>query len=466
MVFALFVPLAFLAWLGLPSSALAQETPEGSLLDLTLDEAIGLALQNNRGLIDARLSRSLQELALDIAEDRYRPSARIEPSVRARRESGAAAEVSVSSDLRVPTGGRFSLSWSKPVAGRDRGSGTVTVRFSQPLLRGFGASIDTAPLRVARLGERIAVLSFRETIAGVVDSTIGAWRSLSRALRRLEIAEASLERAREQLAVNRKLIEAGQMAAREILQSEADIADQELRLVETRNGVTSANFALIDILDIDSATVIRPVEAPRPARAVAGLGESMETALRHSPGYARALLFKEVAEIDLEVAEDEQLWDLSLEADTSRGTGGGGVGVDYSAGLRLTIPLWERSPELGLRGAEAGVQQALRALAEERQSMGIAVRQAVYDLEVGLRRIDLARQALALAEEKLEIERSKLRQGLSSSFQLSRYEEDLVRAQNAEVDALAGYESALISLDRTLGTTLETWGIGIERAGR
>ena len=88
------------------------------------------------------------------------------------------------------------------------------------------------------------------------------------------------------------------------------------------------------------------------------------------------------------------------------------------------------------------------------------------DVEVGLRQIELARQALALAEEKIEIERSKLQQGLSSTYQLIQFEEDLVRAQNAEVDALVDYENALTALDRTLGTTLETWGITVEQIGQ
>ena len=140
--------------------------------------------------------------------------------------------------------------------------------------------------------------------------------------------------------------------------------------------------------------------------------------------------------------------------------------TDYAAGLRLTIPLWDRGPELGLRSAQAEVTQAERGLVELRQSMDIRVRQAVHDVEVGLRQIELARQALRLAEEKLAIERAKLQQGLSSIFQLARFEDDLVRAQNAEVDALVDYENALTALDQTLGTTLETWGITVEQVGR
>ncbi len=463
-VLLLMVPLLFASWS--PASGQGQEGADEAALELTLDDAIRLALQNNRNLLDARLARTLQEFALDVAEDRYRPTAAFSPVVRAAREQDTTAELAAETGLRVETGGQFSLRFSQPVAGPDDADGSVSLNFSQPLLRGFGIDIDTAPLRIARLGDRIGVLAFRETIAGVVVSTINAWRNLVRARRQLEIGEASLVRARQQLETNRTLIEAGQMAAREILQSEADVADRELGLVQTRNVVTTANFGLIGILDIDSATVVRPMEVPSAPRPTLSLADAIETALRHSPRYTRALLGKEIAEIDLEVAEDDQLWDLSLDADVSRGVGGGAGQTDYSAGLRLTIPLWDRGPELGLRAAQADVTQAERGLVELRQSMDIQVRQAVHDVEVGLRQIELARQALRLAEEKLAIERSKLQQGLSSIFQLARFEDDLVRAQNAEVDALVDYENALTALDQTLGTTLETWGITVEQVGR
>ncbi len=463
-IVALLLPAAAMTVLR-PSPGLGQVGVPAGRLALTLDDAIALALENNRGLLDARLSRAIQKFSLEVAEDRYSPIGSIAPTVRAQRDGQMTADASIGTGLRIPTGGQISLRWSKPLAGGEDTSGTVSLGFSQPLLRGFGTDIDTAPLRVARIGERIGVLAFRQAVAGVVISTIQAWRGLVQSRRQLEIGEASLARAREQLDINRKLVEAGQMAARELLQSEADVAGRELGLVQTRNGVTSANFSLIDILDIDSSTVIRPVEAPSVPRRPLSVEQAIETALRHSPGYAQALLVREIAGIGLTVAENSKLWDLSLDADMSRGTGGD-VGIDYSAGLRLTVPLWDRSPELGLRSARADVRRAERGLKELRQAMGIAVRQAVYDVEVGQRQIELARRARELTEEKLAIERSKLQQGLSSTFQLSRFEEDLVGAQNAEVDALAGYDNALLALDRTLGTTLETWGITVEQVGQ
>ena len=60
--------------------------------------------------------------------------------------------------MRVPTGGEFSLRWSEPVGGGTDGSGTWTLGFSQPLLRGFGPAVDTAPVRLARIREKMNVL--------------------------------------------------------------------------------------------------------------------------------------------------------------------------------------------------------------------------------------------------------------------------------------------------------------------
>ena len=435
-------------------------------LELTLDEAIGLALQNNRSLLDARLARTVQAFSLEVAEDRYRPTASISPSVGAEKGDDFTANSSIGAGLRLPTGGEFSVRWPKALAGLEDSSGTVSLSFSQPLMRGFGTGVETAPLRSARLDEEINVLVFREAIADVVDATIQAWRGLVRAQRQLEIGEASLERARAQLETNQRLIEAGRIAARDILQSEADVAERELGLLQTRNSVAAANLRLVNVLDIDSATVVRPADRPAPSRRTPSMEEATETALRHSPGYAQALLRKEIAEIALKVAKSDQLWDLRLEAATSSGTEVGGEGIDYAVGVKLTIPLGDRSPKLALMRARAGVTRAERGVVELRQALDIRVRQAVHEVELGKRRIELARQALKLSQEKLAIERQKLQQGLSSIFQLSRFEDDLVRAQNAELNALVDYENALTTLDRILGTTLDTWDIRVEQVGR
>ena len=63
------------------------------------------------------------------------------------------------------------------------------------------------------------------------------------------------------------------------------------------------------------------------------------------------------------------------------------------------------------------------------------------------------------------LEKEKLRLGLSSNFRLVAFEEDLVSAQNSELDALIAYRAAIAALDRTLGMTLMHWNIEIDEAG-
>lgn len=64
----------------------------------------------------------------------------------------------------------------------------------------------------------------------------------------------------------------------------------------------------------------------------------------------------------------------------------------------------------------------------------------------------VARRARELSEQKTEIEREKLRLGVTTNFQLVTFENDLVLAEIAELDALVGHLNATTNLDRTLGT--------------
>ena len=91
-------------------------TPEH--LALTLAETIRLALGHSRDAVFARLTREEQLLALEAAEERYYPRASLDASWSARDGAAGTGDVSVGPSLRVPTGGSFRLSWSKPVPSR------------------------------------------------------------------------------------------------------------------------------------------------------------------------------------------------------------------------------------------------------------------------------------------------------------------------------------------------------------
>lgn len=433
-------------------------------LALTLDEAIGLALSKSRAAISARLGREDRATAVEAAEERYEPRIALTSGLSAREEQDPAADVGVGVSLRVPTGGTFRLAWRKPVAGEGEREGSADLSFTQPLLKGFGPDIDTQQLRRARLQERIDRLAFRDAAAGIVDSVVGAYRGVLRAASRLAIAREALERARRQLEINQALVEAGRMAPQDLVQTESDVADKEFALIDAENALENANYGLVNTLDLEEGVRIEvqaelPVQPERP-----DLEASLATAFARRTDWLRAETGVVLAGMALLAAEDELLPALALTGRMSRA---GGVGeTDWSTGLDLTVQLQDDAPRRALARARNAVTQARMQLAERRQSIRISVRRAVHNVGVALRQIDLAARARALAERKLDIERRKLQQGLSSAFQVGRFEDDLVGAQRRELDAEVGYRNALTSLDRMLGTTLDRWGIAVERVGR
>ena len=135
---AILFPVALLLAPWSPALADANKDAEASYLELTLDHAIRLALENNRSLLNARLDRTIDRIALTVAEDRYQPTATIGPSAHAQRGGHATAEFGFETGVRIPTGGRLTLRWLKPIGDRDAASDSVTIGLSQPLLKGYG----------------------------------------------------------------------------------------------------------------------------------------------------------------------------------------------------------------------------------------------------------------------------------------------------------------------------------------
>ena len=141
---------------------------------LTLEAAIVRALVGSRAAIVARLGRDEQKFALKSAEERYDPTIDLGAATTTRSSGDRTTDVSIGLSLPVRTGGSFRLSVRKLLAGeRDRATSTE-LGFSQPLLKGFGPDIDTAPLRRAYLRQRIAVRAFRDRAAGIVELSVSA----------------------------------------------------------------------------------------------------------------------------------------------------------------------------------------------------------------------------------------------------------------------------------------------------
>lgn len=453
---------------------------------LSLTDSILIALKNNVTLDLAYRDRVVQRYDLRVAEDKFTPKVTISSAAQKRssRTDGTKivdnnAIISAAVTETLPTGGQLDIiasrSFDKLQEGTNSRTDDWSITLSQPLLKGGGLDTGTASVRIARLSEQINVLSLKSLVIDMVTSVITYYRNFLQATKQLEISRQSVERAKELVRINRELIAAGRMAEVEIVQTEADVATQEFNLLSAENSVDSARLELIKILDMNKKTMIVPTEKITIGPLQHDPEQCMDLALRNRTDYLIALLGLEISRINLKLAENNKLWDLSLFGGYGGGRmSGGSLSSDgssvnssnWNAGIRLNIPLRDLTLQQGYLSAKIGLEKAEINLRKMRENIEIEVQDALRDVEMKMKQVRLAQQARVLSEKKLEIENEKMKAGRSTNFQLVSYQNDLVNVQYGELNAIILYLNALTSLDRTLGYTLEQWHIVVEERYR
>jgi outer membrane protein TolC len=447
---------------------------------VTLAECIRIAVKENRTIKSAYLDRIVQKYELRIAEDKFYPKMQFTTGVQRSNSSNTSGitstDFSTTVNETLPTGATVNLTarhdFNSTGSSSSNHSYGWNASLNQPLLKGGGFDVSTASVRTARINEQGNILSLKSTIMDTLTSVITVYRSYVQAIKTLEISRQSLERGKELVAINKELIAAGRMAQIDIIQSEADVANRDFNLLASENSVEAARLELVKILDIDKNRRFIPVEnfiiEPIPF----DLEQAKKLAFENRPDFQSALLGLEIANLNLMVAKNSTMWDLALTAGYGQDylrdglSGTNGYSDKWNTGLKLTIPFWDLTVEQGCLNARVALRKNENSMAKLKQSLEIEVQDGIRNAETNLRQVKLAQLSRELTQKKVEIETDKLKVGRSTNFQLVSFQNDLVNAQNNELNSIISYLNALTILERTLGITLDKWGVLIaERNG-
>ncbi|MCY4304918.1 MAG: TolC family protein [Aestuariivita sp.] len=435
-------------------------------LELTLENAVARALQFNRGLLNRRLDREAEKLSLELAEEKWQPRYFISPSLDATSDEQT-VRITSRAELDIPTGGTVSVGFPVTTtlnAGRT-GPRRITLNFSHPLFRRAGREIATAQIRRERISEKISILSLRDTVANLVVTVEQGYRSLIAAQQQVEIAEAAVKRARDQYSLTQTLIDAGRRARRELIRSQATLANRDLALARARTRFEVANFNFVSVLGLDAKVRIRPLDSLQDLREIQAENVNIPTlnqVLQKRTDFQTAQLQLTLARMSLDLAENNLLPSVSMTIGVSRDLSLERGSSNTSVGFNANIPLNDRQPELQHLSARNALKKAEGNLSDLHQSIEVNLSQASNGFEESLVVIELAKNARELAEENLDIERQKFDQGLSSAFEVSAIGDELVQAERAEIDAISAYLDAVIQLDRATGQILERRGIQLD----
>ncbi|MBV9761006.1 MAG: TolC family protein [Acidobacteriaceae bacterium] len=115
--------------------------------------------------------------------------------------------------------------------------------------------------------------------------------------------------------------------------------------------------------------------------------------------------------------------------------------------------------QLTLRQSQLQYQQALNQLAVDVSNGIVGVQQARVRYLASVK-------SRVLEQQLLDAEQKKFSLGASTTFLVVQQQRDLATAQSAEIAALVAYSNARVSLDQTLGTTLDQNHVSIQEAVR
>lgn len=472
--------------------------PDGSVLaatgtiELSLAECVALSLRRNTTIQLAYLDRVVAKFAFVTGTSfAFRPNAAIgaaatragtateQPDRTSTRRDQASAAAQLSQ--RLPTGAQIGVLWQPWTRTLDHASANETlalgdarqqgwnVTLSQPLLKGGGVTVATLDLRRARLQERVNVLQLKQTVMDTVTSVIKAYRALLQSRWYVEISRSALERAGTLLETNRMLIRLGRMAAQDIIQSEADLADKELALEVAANACDRARLDLLRLLDLSKFLQVIPASEIESPPFTLDEARVLALARESQPGFLVTRTSLDFMELGLVAARNNLKWDLALTGNygTSRATNEPAAdtrGREWGVGLALNLPAFgpgRRDLEGGALAAETEARKAEITLRKYSDNLEIESLDFVRQIRTLVKQIELAARARDLSERKLAVEQEKLKAGRSTNFQIVNYQDDVRNARISELSARIAYLNALSDLDVFMGTTTATWGIDL-----
>jgi outer membrane protein len=370
---------------------------------------------------------------------------------------------------------------------------------TQPLVRGFGPSLNRRYIHIANNNQKITSLLFEQQLIASIYGVTRLYTDLVALYEDVKVKEEALALAQKLLDDTKAQVEEGTLARVEMTRANASVFSSRQDLINSRGlleeqeaifktvltktgnqdpEVLAARIIPTDSLNIPEKEETRPIQdllsaamLQRPDLRQAGLQiVNSEIGLKGSRNAVRP-------EVDLVgVAQNNGLAGtlnpLVPGADASL-SGGYGTALDqiftrkfptYGIGLQVTLPIRNRIAEADLARDEIQLQQSQ---IRERQLQNQA-RLEVEDALIAMRRArssyEAAVQARLLQEESLDAEQQKFAVGASTSFFVIQYESLLAQAKSTEVAAKSAYGKARAALQRATGTILSDNNITVESA--
>ncbi len=487
---------------------------EDGTIKLRLEEAKAIALERNLALVVERFSQ--HEADYRILQNRgvydtfsFADVATLEDTApTASNLSGADVQEFAQDDWNfgvsqlVNTGGTLRVDWLNRKQDTNSFFATLNpsyridtdVTFSQPLLRNLGKMATNRNISIARTNFDISQENFERQVMSILLFVENAYWNLAESQAQLGVAEESLELAKQLHEQNRIRVEVGTMAPLELVQSEAGVANREVEIIRAQALVGDRADVLRQLLnlkgDLEWTAPIDPTTDPFLPALEVDVDAAIATALEERPEVRAKKLSISNQELDTLYFRNQKKPRLDLVATYGlNGLGGDVTDRDFLSGeilgteegdygdaidqilnadfdgwrvaLTFAYPIQNRFAKADVAIADLALERGMFELDDLELAVSTEVRRVIRALDASAEGIVSARVSQRLEERNYEAEKKRYDNGMSTSFQVLRIQEDLIRARSTFVAAVATYRRALALHYQSIGSLIEESGVQI-----
>ncbi len=307
----------------------------------------------------------------------------------------------------------------------------------------------TYAVAVAKLGQE----QLREVVLATVAENYFAHL---RNLRRIEVLDANITRARSLVQLAHNQLNAGVATQIDVTRAEAQLAIDEQARLQQDTVVQETELQLKQLLALD---MVRPLQLANVKLRRTGISAEIasleEAAFAHRADLQGARKLLEQNELEVRAARYGRLPSLAVIGSygyaSSEVLDGNEANV-WSGSLALSVPVFDSARSRSLTNYALSRRRAQELRVQDLQArIAAEVRLARQNAVSRLAQIEVAEKGYRLAEEELELAERRFQQGVADNRELVEAQNRLAAASDNVVEAAYNYQRSRVELNRVLG---------------
>jgi outer membrane protein len=371
---------------------------------------------------------------------------------------------------------------------------TLTLQFTQPLLRGAGRFANTAPLVIARRALQQSRASFEAQVNDAILQVVTEYWTVVQARGSFDVEQRSLALAESSYQHDKRALELGALPPLDIYRSQSEVAARRLQAIQSEYVLKQAQEAFRLTIGVDqdpalAALELDLVEKPEPQGEIENVdpAEILRKALIARPEIAAANEALANDETSIRLAHNGLKPDLSLTGFyQTNGIGGnqydlntgklisqGGLGASFSqmfgfgfpgygGTLTLNLPIRNRAAKANLGTALVARRHDLYSAQATREEIVRQVQDSVHLLEEAKLTLAAGKESLELARKSLAADQRKYELGAETNFFVLDSQTKLAQSELSLLQTQINYQIARATVDRATGSLLEPYHVQID----